>query len=79
MAEIFPSDVEAAKAGGDSPEELETLIALRDGLPNEYLVYHSVHWSAVRPKYTDFGEIDFVIVNHAGHILVIEQGLNRQG
>ena len=73
MAQIFPSDIEAAKAGGESPDELETLIALRDDLPDEYLVYHSVHWSAVRPRYTDFGEIDFVIVNEAGCVLVIEQ------
>ena len=73
MAQIFPSDIEAARLSGESPEELETLIALRDGLPDDYLVYHSVHWSAVRPKYTDFGEIDFVIVNSAGHALVIEQ------
>ena len=73
MAQIFPSDIEAAKADGESPAELETLVALRDGLPDEYLVYHSVHWSAVRPKYTDFGEIDFVVVNNAGNVLVIEQ------
>ena len=73
MAKIFPSDIEAAKAVGESPDELETLIALRDGLPDDYLVYHSVHWSAVRPKYTDFGEIDFVIVNEAGCVLVVEQ------
>ena len=56
MAQIFPSDIEAAKAGGESPDELETLIALRDELPDDYLVYHSVHWSAVRPKYTDFSQ-----------------------
>ena len=73
MAKIYPSDIEAARLSGESADELETLIALRDGLPDEYLIYHSVHWSAVRPSYTDFGEIDFVIVNKAGHILVIEQ------
>ena len=73
MAKIYPSDIEAARLSGESSDELETLIALRDGLPDEYLIYHSVHWSAVRPRYTDFGEIDFVIVNKAGHILVIEQ------
>lgn len=73
MAQIFPSDIEASRADGESPDELETLIALRDGLPDEYLVYHSVHWSAVRPKYTDFGEIDFVVVNKSGDVLVIEQ------
>ena len=73
MAQIFPSDIEASKADGESPDELNTLIALRDGLPDDYLVYHSVHWSAVRPQYTDFGEIDFVVVNKAGDVLVIEQ------
>ena len=73
MAKIFPSDVEAARLSGESSDELETLITLRDELPDDYLVYHSVHWSAVRPNYTDFGEIDFVIVNEAGHVLIIEQ------
>jgi hypothetical protein len=73
MAQIFPSDIEASRAEGESPDELETLVTLRDNLPDDYLVYHSVHWSAVRPKYTDFGEIDFVIVNSAGHVLVVEQ------
>ena len=73
MAQIFPPDVDAAKAGGESPDELNTLVALRDGLPDDFVVYHSVHWSAVRPKYTDFGEIDFVVVNKAGDLLVIEQ------
>jgi hypothetical protein len=73
MAKIYPSDIEAARLSGESSDELETLITLRDGLPDDYLVYHSVHWSAVRPRYTDFGEIDFVIVNKAGNVLVIEQ------
>jgi len=46
MAQIFPSDIQAAQADGESPDELETLVALRDGLSDDYLVYHSVHWSA---------------------------------
>jgi hypothetical protein len=77
MAQIFPSDIEAAKASGESPAELETLIALRDGLPNDYLVYHSVHWSVSEPRRTQFGEIDFVIVNNEGKLLVIEQKNGR--
>ena len=36
-------------------------------------VYHSVHWSKSEAKYTVFGEIDFVIVNRAGEVLVVEQ------
>jgi hypothetical protein len=38
MTQIFPSDIEAGKASGESPEELKTLIALRDGMPNDFLV-----------------------------------------
>jgi len=41
MAQIFPSDIEASRAGGESPDELESLIALRDGLPDEYLLGES--------------------------------------
>ena len=59
MAQIFPPDIEAARMGGESPDELETLIALRHGFSDDYLIYHSAHWSTVRPKYTDFGEIDY--------------------
>ena len=73
MAQIFPSDIEAAKASGESPAELDTLIALRDGLSDDYLVYHGVHWSVSEPRRTKFGEIDFVIVNNEGDLLVIEQ------
>jgi len=73
VAQVFPSDIEAARIGGESPDELETLVALRDGLPNDYLVYHSVHWAASQQRRTRFGEIDFVIVNNEGHLLVIEQ------
>jgi len=49
MAQIFPPDIDAARAGGESPDELNTLIVLRDGLPDDFVVYHSAHWSAVRP------------------------------
>jgi len=35
MAQIFPSDIEAARAGGESPEELETLDASRDELDDK--------------------------------------------
>ena len=73
MAQIFPSDIEAARLSGESPDELETLVTLRDELSDDYLVYHSVHWSQSEPRRTHFGEIDFVVVNKAGHVLVVEQ------
>jgi len=73
MAAIFPSDIPAERPESFENDEYETLLSLRDGLPDDYAVYHSVHWTKANPKYTAFGEIDFVIANKAGEILVIEQ------
>ena len=73
MASIYPSDIPTERPDGFANDEFETLVALRDGLSDDYSVYHSVHWSNPRRKYTIFGEIDFVIVNPAGHVVVIEQ------
>ncbi|CAG9183934.1 NERD domain-containing protein/DEAD/DEAH box helicase [Cupriavidus respiraculi] len=61
------------EAVGPLQRELETLRTLHAGLPDDYTVYHSVHWTNVSRKHAIYGEIDFVIVNAAGHLLVIEQ------
>jgi hypothetical protein len=73
MAQIFPSDIDWNSEDRFENDELETLVHLRDELPDDYLVYHSVHWSKSDPKRTAFGEIDFVVVNKAGEVMVIEQ------
>ena len=73
MARIIPSDYTALEYSNSHEGELETLRRLQKELPNDYTVFHSLHWSNERPRYSIFGEIDFVVVNKAGHILVIEQ------
>ena len=73
MAQIFPSDIEAVASDRYENDEHSTLLTLRDGLSDDFSVYHSVHWSKANKRHTAFGEIDFVIVNKAGHVLVIEQ------
>lgn len=73
MAYIVPSDISRlALAGAHSPE-LETLQALRSGLPNDYTVFHGVHWTRAYEGRTVFGEIDFVVLNRSGDLLCIEQ------
>ncbi len=73
MAYLIPSDISRLSlAGADNPE-LDTLVVLRDKLPNDYTVFHSVHWSNASKNRTAFGEIDFVIINKSGHVLTIEQ------
>ena len=73
MAKIYPSDL----PGPDTPDiksaELDTLRKLQAELPNDYSVFHSVHWSRAYEKHTVYGEIDFIVMNDTGKVLVIEQ------
>ena len=73
MAKIYPSDL----PGPDTPDfksaELDTLRKLQAELPADYSVFHSVHWSRAYEKYTAYGEIDFIVMNDSGKVLVIEQ------
>ena len=73
MAKVYPSDI----TGVDSPDiksaELDTLKKLQVELPAEYSVFHSVHWSRSYEKNTEYGEIDFIVMNDTGKVLVIEQ------
>ena len=73
MAKIYPSDL----PGPDTPDiksaELDTLRKLQAELPKDYSVFHSVHWSRAYEKYTVYGEIDFIVMNDTGKVLVIEQ------
>lgn len=73
MAYIVPSDISQLALAGAHGLELETLAQLKKDLPQEFTVFHGVHWSRSHKGYTVFGEIDFVVVNRSGDVLVIEQ------
>jgi hypothetical protein len=59
--------------------ELETLGVLAAALPDDYTVYHGIHWTTLDRGHAVFGEIDFVVVNRAGDLLLIEQKLGFLG
>ena len=73
MARICPSDITKLALGGAHSPEVETLALLQKSLPNDYTVFHGVHWSREYSHHTVYGEIDFVVVNRAGDVLLIEQ------
>ena len=52
-------------AGAHEPE-VATLALLRDALPDDYRVFHGMHWTRQYKGRTLFREIDFVILNPAG-------------
>jgi hypothetical protein len=73
MAYIVPSDMSQLKLDGAHDGEIGTLAKLKDELSSDYTVFHGVHWSQSHKWGMGFGEIDFVIINKVGQILVIEQ------
>ena len=73
MAQIYPDDFHIIEKDSKFHGELETLLRLRDELPDQYSVFHGVHWTKVEDDAAIYGEIDFIIVNPYGKILAIEQ------
>ncbi|HTH39144.1 MAG TPA: NERD domain-containing protein, partial [Rhodocyclaceae bacterium] len=73
MAHILPDGWRELAVTGAAQREIETLALLESGLPDSYTVYHAVHWTNIERGYAVFGEIDFVVVNQAGNLLLIEQ------
>lgn len=73
MAEIIPAGWREFAASGSAGRQAKTLELLAAGLADSYRVYHAVHWSSAEGSYAVFGSIDFVVMNRAGEILIIEQ------
>ena len=45
MAKIVPSDLTRLALSGAHEPEIQTLAILRDTLPDDYTVFHGVHWT----------------------------------
>jgi hypothetical protein len=80
MARIIPdgwreiaSVASAAALPASAQRHRETLELLSRGLPDDYTVYHAVHWTIVEGGFSVFGEMDFAIVNRQGDVLLVEQ------
>ncbi len=75
-------------ATGAAQREIETLTLLASALPDEYAVFHGVHWTNIERNidkpgdegrnkdgaaFSVYGEIDFIVLSPAGRLLLIEQ------
>lgn len=65
-----PSPGSALNAGQYA--ELELLETLERGLSDAYTLFHSVDWSKGAGEQERHGEIDVVVVNQAGDVLLME-------
>ena len=73
MAHVVPDGWREYAVSGAAQREIDTLGALERGLSDAYTVYHAVHWTNAEAGYAVHGDIDFVVVNRAGDLLLIEQ------
>lgn len=72
MARIVSATTEVAPSPAHRGE-LATLDLLKTGLGPEFTVYHGVDWTRAHERRMEYGEIDFVVANRDGRILLIEQ------
>ena len=71
MATMYPRRLNPAD--GHTPSEAKVFDALRDGLPDDWHVFHSVAWVARDPaEGARDGEIDFVLAHPSLGILCLE-------
>lgn len=72
MARLCPSLPPHAATNVGEYAELDLLQTLERGLSNAYTLFHSVDWSRGAGEKEQHGEIDIVVLNQAGDVLLIE-------
>ena len=73
MAHIQPPGWRELAVTGAAQREIETLELLARALPDDYTVFHGVHWTNVERGFSAYGEVDFILVAPNGRLLLIEQ------
>lgn len=73
MAQLIPASPQALAAHPSAIRENETLELLARELPDEYRIFHGVHWTRLKDHFTIYGEVDFAVVAPSGRLLLIVQ------
>lgn len=73
MARIHPEGWRQLQASGAQARELATLARFAEDLPDDFAVYHGLHWTRAQGQRTVFGEIGFAVLGPGGRVLLIEQ------
>lgn len=72
MARTVPGLPKILPANLGEAAEYDTVRRLANGLPDAYVVFHSVDWSTGSGPAERHGEIDVVVVNQAGELMLLE-------
>jgi hypothetical protein len=73
MARLYPTrPTHSGALSAGAYAELELLQTLERGLSDAFTLFHSVDWGRVIDEHEQHGEIDIVVVNQAGDVLLME-------
>ena len=72
MARLFPCTPPLTQMTGGYFRELDVLERLKATLPDGYEIYHNVDWHALHGGEDRHGEVDLVVMNAAGGLLLVE-------
>ena len=72
MARLCPSISPRLATTAGAYAELDLLQTLERGLSDAYTLFHSVDWSRGIGAYEQHGEIDIVVLNQSGDVLLME-------
>jgi hypothetical protein len=73
VARALPDGWETLEASCAATFEIPTLRRLAAELPDDYTVFHGVHWTRLAQGFSVFGEIDFIVLGPLGQVVLIEQ------
>lgn len=72
MARLLPDLSVSPQHSGGYWREIDVLQRLQQSMPDGYEIFHSVDWHSLHAGHDCHGEIDLVVMNRAGALLLVE-------
>lgn len=71
MAKVYPSEYSELALDGAQARERDVLMHLKSGLPDDFMVYHGIHWTRLEHGLTVIGRVQFLVLSPRGHVYAI--------
>jgi hypothetical protein len=72
MAILHPESCDLLRQDGGLYRELDVMERLKQSLPDNYEVFHSISWFSVHLAHDRHGEIDIIVMSPQGNLLLVE-------
>lgn len=78
-AKVYPTDTSELALDGAQARERDVLLQLQSDLPDNYTIYHGIHWSRIEHGLTVTGRIQFLVLGPSGivYCILMKTGLMK--